>query len=418
MKNQYTSLMFLLLSISLNAQERVTVNQGDLSVVSGTEVSTHMPFINKNTGNVINDGDFYFYDDYHNDGLFSYSTNQTTGYVVFEGRANAAQTLSGNAPSFFYDALFNKVREDYAFHLTNELSSAGTVNLLNGVVLMDKEAGGAFIFLKGATHINTSDASHVDGEVQKEGNDPFSYPIGDKGYYRLAGISAPSQQADQYTGEYRLENSDALYPHTSKSGVLEQIDANEYWIIEQATPSDKHVTVTLSWDRRTTPASFVDHPDDLRVVRWDIEQELWVDEGGIVDIASQTVTTLSPVEGYGIFTLGKAKSHLIHPGDIVIYNGVTPNGDGLNDYFLIDNIHLYPRNTVRIFNRWGREVFYTENYDSSGNVFRGVAQGKGVINKDEQLPTGTYYYVLEYYVTEGGVERLIKKVGYLHLETE
>src|SRR5690606_40480861 len=79
MKNQYTSLMFLLLSISLNAQERVTVNQGDLSVVSGTEISTYMPFINKNTGNVISDGDFYFYDDYHNDGLFSYSTNQTTG---------------------------------------------------------------------------------------------------------------------------------------------------------------------------------------------------------------------------------------------------------------------------------------------------------------------------------------------------
>src|SRR5690606_38753974 len=153
--------------------------------------------------------------------------------------------------------------------------------------------GGAFIFLKGATHINTSDASHVDGEVQKEGNDPFSYPIGDKGYYRLASISAPSQQADQYTGEYRLENSDALYPHASKSGVLEQIDTNEYWIIEQATPSDKHVTVTLSWDRRTTPASFVDYPDDLRVVRWATERKHCVYEGGLVAIASKIVKAVS-----------------------------------------------------------------------------------------------------------------------------
>src|SRR5690606_24177623 len=236
MKNQYTSLMFLLLSISLNAQERVTVNQGDLSVVSGTEVSTHMPFINKNTGNVINDGDFYFYDDYHNDGLFSYSTNQTTGYVVFEGRANAAQTLSGNAPSFFYDALF---RKSEGFHLTNETIYAGTVNLFDGVVMMDKEAGGAFIFLKGATHINTSDASHVDGEVQKEGNDPFSYPIGDKGYYRLAGISAPATLASNYSGEYLLENSNDQYPHSSRSGVIDLIDNKEYWIIEQGVHSDQ-----------------------------------------------------------------------------------------------------------------------------------------------------------------------------------
>mgnify|MGYP001417871498 FL=1 len=410
-------ILYITLSIPLIGSAQ-TINTGDLSVSSGTEVSTYFDFKNESSGNVLNDGDFYFYGHYQNEGLFSYTTNSTTGYVVFEGLMGGLQNISGASPSSFYDVLFNKAGGEHAFHLTNDIENAGTVNLTNGVVWMDKENGGAFVFLKGAKHINTSDRSHVNGEVTKIGNETFKYPVGDGGYYRFAGISAPSHQADQYTGEYRLENSDALYPHASKSGVLEQIDTNEYWIIEQATPSDKHVTVTLSWDRRTTPASFVDYPDDLRVVRWDTEQELWVDEGGIVDIASQTVTTLSPVEGYGIFTLGKAKSHLIHPGDIVIYNGVTPNGDGLNDYFLIDNIHLYPRNTVRIFNRWGREVFYTENYDSSGNVFRGVAQGKGVINKDEQLPTGTYYYVLEYYVTEVGVERLIKKVGYLHLETE
>ena len=410
-------ILYITLSIPLIGSAQ-TINTGDLSVSSGTEVSTYFDFKNESSGNVLNDGDFYFYGHYQNEGLFSYTTNSTTGYVVFEGLMGGLQNISGASPSSFYDVLFNKAGGEHAFHLTNDIENAGTVNLTNGVVWMDKENGGAFVFLKGAKHINTSDRSHVNGEVTKIGNETFKYPVGDGGYYRFAGISAPSHQADQYTGEYRLENSDALYPHASKSGVLEQIDTNEYWIIEQATPSDKHVTVTLSWDRRTTPASFVDYPDDLRVVRWDTEQELWVDEGGIVDIASQTVTTLSPVEGYGIFTLGKAKSHLIHPGDIVIYNGVTPNGDGLNDYFLIDNIHLYPRNTVRIFNRWGREVFYTENYDSSGNVFRGVAQGKGVINKGEQLPSGTYYYIVEYFYSRDGVNQWVKKVGYLHLETE
>lgn len=393
-----------------------TTNQGALKVEPSTQVSTYFDFKNESTGNVLNDGEIYFFGNYHNDGLFSYSTNQTTGYVVFEGLTMPVQSISGNAPSFFYDALF---RKSGGFHLTHETTYAGTVNLFDGVVMMDKAAGGAFIFLKGANHINTSDASHVDGEVQKEGNEAFTYPIGDQGFYRLAGISAPATEASNYTGEYLLENSDPLYPHASRTGVIELIDNKEYWIIEQGTPSDRTVAVTLSWDPRTTPAELLgDSTPYLHVVRWDKEQEMWVDEGGIVDLASRTVTTLTDVEGFGIFTLGRIKPEVIHPGDVVIYDGVTPNGDGKNDYFIIDNIWLYPQNTVRIFNRWGREVFYTESYDSHGNVFKGYAEGKGVINPGEQLPSGTYYYVVEYFYTRDGVNQWVKKVGHLHLETE
>lgn len=393
-----------------------TTNQGALKVEPETQVSTFFDFKNENSGNVLNDGEFYFFGNYHNEGLFSYSTNQTTGYVVFEGLNMPIQTISGNAPSFFYDALF---RKSEGFHLTNETTYAGTVNLFDGVVMMDKEAGGAFIFLKGATHINTSDASHVDGEVQKEGNDPFSYPIGDKGYYRLAGISAPATLASNYSGEYLLENSNDQYPHSSRTGVIDLIDNKEYWIIEQRVLSDQTVAVTLSWDERTTPAELIgENAQHLHVVRWDTDQQLWVDEGGIVDFGSKTVTTLTNVEGFGVFTLARIKPDIINPGDVVIYDGVSPNGDGLNDYFIIDNIWLYPQNKVRVFNRWGREVFYTENYDSSGNVFRGIAEGKGVINKGEQLPSGTYYYIVEYFYSRDGVNQWVKKVGHLHLETE
>ena len=416
MKNQYISFCTVLLGFAMQGQVSKTVNQGDLSVLPGTQVSTYFDFENQSDGNVLNDGEMHFFGNYHNDGLFSFSTNKTTGYVVFEGLNASTQTISGNAPSFFYDALYQKAG---GFHLTNETTYAGTVNLYDGVVLMDKQAGGAFIFLKGANHINVSDRSHVDGEVVKEGNEAFTYPIGDAGFYRMAGISAPVSQADEYTGEYVLQNTDPLYPHSSRTGVIDRIDDKEHWIINQKTASDKNVLVTLSWDDRTTPNYLLDQNiDRLHVLRWDKNQSLWVDEGGIVDRASKTVTTLTEVEGYGIFTLGTVKPNVIQPGDVVIYNGVTPDGDGMNDYFIIDNIWLYPQNTVRIYNRWGREVFYTENYDSNGNVFNGIAQGKGIINQGEQLPTGTYYYIVEYFYTRDGVNQWVKKVGYLHLETE
>lgn len=412
MKKVYIHL-FGLLPLLGSAQ---TVNQGQMKVEPGTQVSTYFDFKNESSGDVLNDGEMHFYGHYQNEGLFSYTTNSRTGYVVFEGLMPEMQKISGTSPSSFYDVLFNKSGAEHSFHLTNDIANAGTVNLLNGVVLMDKPNGGAFVFLKGSKHINTSDRSHVNGEVTKNGNEGFKYPVGDGGYYRFAGISAPVQEAEIYTGEYLLENSNSKYPHASRTGVLQAIDDKEYWIINQSVKTDNSVIVTLSWDTRTTPQSFTDNPDLLHVVRWDEKQKLWVDEGGVVNYADQTVTTPVNVDGFGIFTLGTIKKSIIGEGEVVIYNGVTPDGDGMNDYFIIDNINQFPNNHVTIYNRWGRKVYETYSYDSNGNVFNGTAQGNAIVNQGEKLPTGTYYYVVEYLYDRNGENQWVKKVGYLHLE--
>lgn len=416
MKKIYITILSLFLGINVYSQNDVTVNQGQMKVEPGTQVSTYFDFKNESSGDVLNDGEMHFYGHYQNEGLFSYTTNSRTGYVVFEGLMPEMQKISGTSPSSFYDVLFNKSGAEHSFHLTNDIANAGTVNLLNGVVLMDKPNGGAFVFLKGSKHINTSDRSHVNGEVTKNGNEGFKYPVGDGGYYRFAGISAPVQEAEIYTGEYLLENSNSKYPHASRTGVLQAIDDKEYWIINQSVKTDNSVIVTLSWDTRTTPQSFTDNPDLLHVVRWDEKQKLWVDEGGVVNYADQTVTTPVNVDGFGIFTLGTIKKSIIREGDVVIYNGVTPDGDGMNDYFIIDNINQFPNNHVTIYNRWGRKVYETYSYDSNGNVFNGTAQGNAIVNQGEKLPTGTYYYVVEYLYDRNGENQWVKKVGYLHLE--
>lgn len=58
--------------------------------------------------------------------------------------------------------------------------------------------------------------------------------------------------------------------------------------------------------------------------------------------------------------------------DVVIYNVLTPNGDGMNDYFYIDDVNLYPNNKVAIYNRWGRKIYETTNYDNHGNVSKDI----------------------------------------------
>ncbi|MCP6390855.1 gliding motility-associated C-terminal domain-containing protein, partial [Klebsiella pneumoniae] len=48
--------------------------------------------------------------------------------------------------------------------------------------------------------------------------------------------------------------------------------------------------------------------------------------------------------------------------DVVVYNILTPNGDTKNDFFFVENIHLYPENELKLFNRWGKEIYSTTDY--------------------------------------------------------
>lgn len=76
-------------------------------------------------------------------------------------------------------------------------------------------------------------------------------------------------------------------------------------------------------------------------------------------------------------------------GDIVVYNGLSPNGDGLNEFFKIQYIDILPEtqsNQVIIYNRWGDEVFSVRDYNNDDRTFKGDS------NSGKKLPTGTYFY--------------------------
>ncbi|MEH6659883.1 gliding motility-associated C-terminal domain-containing protein, partial [Leeuwenhoekiella marinoflava] len=106
--------------------------------------------------------------------------------------------------------------------------------------------------------------------------------------------------------------------------------------------------------------------------------------------------------------------NVLADGDIIIYNVMTPNGDGLNDIFMIENIDRYPDNKVQIFNRWGVEVYSTEGYSiDNGNVFSGFSDGRATVRRGERLPTGTYYYVIEYADPTTGAVR--NKASFLYI---
>ena len=71
--------------------------------------------------------------------------------------------------------------------------------------------------------------------------------------------------------------------------------------------------------------------------------------------------------------------------DCLIPNIITPNGDGLNDSFIVPCVLSYPGSTLVIFNRWGDEIYRDEDYK---NDWEGTFEGK-------DLPVGSYYFVLK-----------------------
>ena len=79
--------------------------------------------------------------------------------------------------------------------------------------------------------------------------------------------------------------------------------------------------------------------------------------------------------------------------------------------FRIINIEAFPNNSVEIFNRWGVKVFETTNYNNNTNTFTGLANGRAIIKVKEQLPAGTYFYIIKY--LKKGVP--LQKNGYLYI---
>lgn len=71
--------------------------------------------------------------------------------------------------------------------------------------------------------------------------------------------------------------------------------------------------------------------------------------------------------------------------EIFIPNGFSNNGDGKNDFWVIDNIQQFPNCVVEIYNRWGEMLFRSTGYNTPWD---GKYNGK-------DLPVGTYYYIID-----------------------
>ncbi|MEI6851876.1 MAG: gliding motility-associated C-terminal domain-containing protein [Bacteroidota bacterium] len=68
---------------------------------------------------------------------------------------------------------------------------------------------------------------------------------------------------------------------------------------------------------------------------------------------------------------------------LVLPNIITPDGNGLNDVLKITGIENFPGSNLKVFNRWGKKIFESDDYNNSDHAWDGGKEADGV-----------YYYVL------------------------
>jgi len=220
---------------------------------------------------------------------------------------------------------------------------------------------------------NVGDEIHYTFTVENNGNtDITNIVLTDP----LTGVVITGDPIDLLVGEINTTNFTAVYTLTAEDIVIGTV-TNQAMVTGQDPNGDDVIDLS-------------DY----------ILDDVNIDLDGDGDFEDKTVTI---IEG--------AFSDL--DDNIIIYTGISPNGDGVNDEFRIIGLQNLPDNTLSIFNRWGVKVFEQDGYEQPGvRFFKGISNGRVTVTEKEQLPVGTYYYVLEY-INTGGSRK--SKAGYLYI---
>ncbi|SFS46515.1 T9SS type B sorting domain-containing protein [Sphingobacterium wenxiniae] len=115
----------------------------------------------------------------------------------------------------------------------------------------------------------------------------------------------------------------------------------------------------------------------------------------ILRLGTVTVTAIQP--GNGNYEAAEPVSFSVRVANdataavpIRVHQAVSPNGDGINDFLMMEGILDYPENKVTIFDKSGKVIDVIESYNNRDRVFTG-----------QFVNDGTYYYYID--VKDGGV---------------
>lgn len=263
-----------------------------------------------------------FYNNVTVDGPAAITFGANNGTIVFAGGTAQNVNKTGAVSPIFRRLTMNKSGNSTT--LNTDVSITTNATFTGGILITT--ATNYLNFADNATSTGGSNASHVDGPVRKTGNDAFSFPTGDGGFYRPISISAPTNVAHFFTAEYFKASQAFGGASTYPAGIV-TVSSCEYWMLDRnPAVGGSNVSVTLSWNTPDCTGPYITNPANLRVVRWN--GTAWVNHGngGTTGTAANgTVISAGVITSFSPITLGSSGLDNPLPVELLSFNATAAN---------------------------------------------------------------------------------------------
>lgn len=365
--------LFLLITCTLvhvGTQAQLVSNEARITISGNTTLTVKGSVENK--GAIANDGQLKVGGQWINSGTYE----PREGEITFNGSSTTVpQIIHHNGQPIYRVTISGGTKKI----ILSDVIVQEQIHFDHGIV----EASGdsRITFEPGAKILNASDSSHIHGVVFQKGSGYKLFPIGNGSAYlpvELPEVQDPSS----LIGIRALQFSDVGRMKTSE---LASISDKRYWQIDVESGSLPNSQIVLP----LRDESWVADPQEIVVVQSESLSEEFTSIGkSSLTGGPENARVRSQLSVSMPFV---ALATAAQENDLVVYNAVSNNGDGLNEFLRIENIENFPVNKLSVFNRWGDKIFEIENYDNAENVFDGHSN----ISGKTELVSGTYFYVLE-----------------------
>ena len=327
-----------------------------------------------------------FHTDFTNDGSF----DRNSGLIGFY-QDQESLYISGAFSPTFYDlelAVEKNLYLDIPIHIDNSLG------IIYGNIISSRANKNIYTnFTAKSDYVGIANQSKIDGQVGVEGQKVFSFPVGYDDLLRPLQIQFIDDVFHAKCA-YFFENPD--YPRSftksfssnNRDSSLGGINTQEFWNLT----TTGRIQITLNWNSGTIMDTSINDMESVMVAGWSKKNERW-DNLGNAKYEGNTeqgwvTSNIFNANDYEFFTLGFLfDTKTGEPGNYAL----TPNGDGINDFFSLKIIEQSPNNELKIFNRSGSMVYEKSNYK---NEFRGTPN-RNMNQNNNQLPEGVYFYIID-----------------------
>ena len=293
--------------------------EGDFYMVNSTG-SSYLTYTLDNSSRLELAGDILRNATPNNFGLISSIGSST---IQFDG--STAQVIAESAGAGTDGISYNNVSINNSFATAPQLTLEGDIDINGDLALTDgiiESTSSTMVnFADNATTSAASNASFIDGPVQKTGDDAFVFPTGDGGNYLPIEMTAPGATGDIFEVQYFDQNPNPSYNVSSFGVGIDHVSTTDYWEVNRRTGSSD-VALILSWNANSS----VDNLTSLILAGWDGTTWQSHGNGGTTGTTSAgTVRSVSTISTYNAFTFASGNADNPLPIELTSFDVVYKN---------------------------------------------------------------------------------------------